>query len=78
MHIEDTRKEKDMVCFAIIKLGKAFQFNNDIYIKVDEMINNNIKKPVNAINLSDGTGHFFMPDSTVIPLVAKVVIQNDI
>ena len=79
MNIEDERKEKNMVCFAVIKVGKAFEYNNDIYIKVDEMRKNTVlKEPVNAIGLLNGTGRFFMSDSTVLPLDAKVVIQNDI
>lgn len=78
MNIEDERKEKNMVCFVVIKVGRAFEFNNDIYMKVDEMTKNDSMKPVNTINLLNGTGHFFMSDCEVIPLNAKVVIQNDI
>ena len=73
MNIEDKRQEKDMVCFSAIKVGRAFQYNNDIYIKVD--IDDN---KCNAVDLLIGTGVFFMPDSTVVPLDAKVVIMNDI
>ena len=73
MNIEDKRKEKNMVYFSAINVGEAFQYNNDIYIKVD--IDD---AKCNAIDLLIGAGCFFMSDSTVLPLDAKVVIQNDI
>ena len=73
MNIEDERKEKNMVCFAVIKVGQVFQFDDNIYMKIDVD-----SSACNAINLLNGTGLFLMPDSKVILLDAKVVIQNDI
>lgn len=73
MNIEDKRKEKDMIYFDRLEIGKAFQYNNDIYIKVD--IDDN---KCNAVDLLIGTGHFFMSGSVVVPLDAKVVIMNDV
>ena len=73
MIIQDKRKEKDMIYFDRLEFGKAFQYNNDIYIKVD--IDDN---KCNAVDLLIGTGHFFMPGSVVVPLDAKVVIMNDV
>ena len=73
MNIEDKREKKDTVCFSIIKNGIAFEINNDIYMKVD--IDN---AACNAINLSNGTGRYFMSDNKVFLVDAKVVIQNDI
>jgi hypothetical protein len=73
MNIEDKRYKKDTVCFSIIKNGTAFEINNDTYMKVD--IDN---AACNAINLSDGTGSYFMSDNRVFLVYAKVIIQNDI
>lgn len=70
MNIEDKREKKVTVCLSTIKGAEAFQYNNDIYMKVF------INDVWNAINLSDGIGYFFMPDTEVIPLDAKIVIQK--
>ena len=74
MNIEDKRYENNTICFSEVNIGKAFQFCNNIYIKVERVIEVD-KSVINAINLLDGTAHFFLPDSDVTLLPnSKVVI----
>lgn len=74
MNIEDKRCEKNTIYFSEVKVGKPFQFCKDIYMKVEPITGVDTFKSINAIDILNGTGHFFLPDSTVLLLNAKVVI----
>ena len=72
MNIEDKRKT-DMIHFTVIKVGQVFQFDDNIYMKIDVD-----SSACNAINLLNGTGLFLMPDSKVILLDATVIITDHV
>lgn len=66
------RQDNKSEHFSDIKVGEVFEYDNSIYIRMEEIVGNK----ANAVNLATGIWATFFDDDDVDKLNAEVIIRN--
>lgn len=70
MNIEITEKGRKFVKFCDLNFGDTFQFKGNIYLKIKDVVEDNI----NSVNLSENRLAMFHPTNTHVEKVKTTVL----
>ena len=68
------QKRRIATDFDEVSLGDVFQYEDDVYMRIDDICNNR-NEIFNAVNLSNGDLFFFPRNETVTQVEAELIIE---